>query len=466
METSFDFGLIGLGVMGRNFLLNAADNGFSVCGLDRDPEKVDALLRETTLQHRLTATTEMSTLVKALTRPRKIMMLVPAGNAVDSVIAAITALLEPGDILIDGGNSYFMDTDKREAELARKGIHYLGVGISGGAFGARTGPSIMPGGDKRAYEQVAKLFTAVSAKYEGEACVAYLGRKSSGHYTKMVHNGIEYGLMQLIAEAYGLMKRLSGLTNEQQHELFSKWNTGRLQSYLIEITASILVKPDPIGSGALLDQILDKARQKGTGKWTSQNAMDLGIAVPTIDAAVRMREISALKELRKNAEDTYKHPGEIVNIPDLADMVEASLYFGYVLTYAQGLHLLQEASREYDFGLNLANVARIWRSGCIIRAALLQDIAEVHSAENIPEHLLLTPKFENKIRELVPRVREVVQLAARHAVPMPALFQSLGYFDALTSGELPVNLIQAQRDFFGSHTYERNDREGSFHTDW
>ena len=466
METSYDFGLIGLGVMGRNFLLNAADNGFSVCGLDRDPDKVNALLEDAQHHHKLKATTQVHLLVNALTRPRKIMMLVPAGKTVDKVIADIAPLLETGDILIDGGNSFFGDTDKREAHLAKKGIYYLGVGISGGAYGARTGPSIMPGGEKKAYKQVSKLFTAVAAKYKGEACVAHLGQKSSGHYTKMVHNGIEYGLMQLISEAYGLMKNLGGATNEQQHELFSKWNAGRLQSYLIEITAAILVKSDPEGSGALLDQILDKAQQKGTGKWTSQNAMDLGIAVPTIDAAVRMREISALKELRRQVKNTYNPSGEVVNIPDLPAKVEASLFFGFVLTYAQGLHLLQEASGAYDFGINIATVARIWRSGCIIRAALLQEIAEAYSNEPVPEHLILAPGFKKSIKDTLPHVREVVQLAAKHGFSMPALFQSLAYFDGLGNTDLPVNLIQAQRDFFGSHTYERRDREGSFHTDW
>ncbi|MBT8205391.1 MAG: NADP-dependent phosphogluconate dehydrogenase, partial [Eudoraea sp.] len=295
----------------------------------------------------------------------------------------------------------------------------------------------------------------------------YLGQKSAGHYVKMVHNGIEYGLMQLISETYGLLKTLGNYTDGQLHELFLEWNSGPLQSYLIEITAAIFTKSDPLGHGSLLDQILDKARQKGTGKWTSQNAMDLGVAVPSIDAAVRIREISAMKKLRTTAENTFGKPDSKAAPPqNLGEMAQSALLFGYITTYAQGFHLLHHASIAYAYELNLAAIAQIWRSGCIIRAALLQDISRTFSKPKMPEHLMLSPVFEKKVKEVLPYTREIVTLAAQQGTPMPGLFNSLAYFDALTSAELPVNLIQAQRDFFGAHTYERKDREGTFHTEW
>ncbi|MBT8177761.1 MAG: NADP-dependent phosphogluconate dehydrogenase [Eudoraea sp.] len=467
MKATYDFGLVGLGVMGRNFLLNVADHGFAVYGQDLDANKVDSLLKEKSSEHKLDASLKAEDLINALSRPRKVMMLVPAGETVDKVIASISPLLEAGDILIDGGNSFYHDTDRRESYLKEKGIHYLGVGISGGSEGARFGPSIMPGGHRPAYEQVRPVLEAVAAKYDGDPCTAYLGQKSAGHYVKMVHNGIEYGLMQLISETYGLLKTLGNYTDGQLHELFLEWNSGPLQSYLIEITAAIFTKPDPLGNGSLLDQILDKARQKGTGKWTSQNAMDLGVAVPSIDAAVRVREISAMKNLRTTAENTFGKPGSKAAPPQhLAEMAQSALLFGYITTYAQGFHLLHHASVAYAYELDLAAIAKIWRSGCIIRAALLQDISRTFSKPKMPEHLMLSPVFEKKVKEVLPYTREIVTLAAQQGTPMPGLFNSLAYFDALTSAELPVNLIQAQRDFFGAHTYERKDREGTFHTEW
>ena len=467
MEVTFDFGLIGLGVMGRNFLLNVADNGFAVFGQDLDPQKVDSMLKEKSREHRLNASVKAEDLINALSRPRKVMMLVPAGEAVDMVIESLLPLLNTGDILIDGGNSFYGDTDRRESSLKEKGIHFLGVGISGGAQGARLGPSIMPGGHRPAYEQVRPVLEAVAAKYNGEPCAAYLGKRSAGHYVKMVHNGIEYGLMQLISESYGLLKTLGNFSNRQLHELFLEWNSGPLQSYLTEITAAIFAKADPLGKGSLLDQILDKARQKGTGKWTSQNAMDLGVAVPSIDAAVRIREISAMKKLRAAAENTYGNTGSKGSLPpDLAQMTQSALLFGFIVTYSQGFHLLQQASKDYEYDLDLAAIANIWRSGCIIRAALLQDISRAFSRNTMPEHLLISPEFEEKVKEVLQDTRQIVTLAAQNGIPVPGLFNSLAYFDALTSAELPVNLIQAQRDYFGSHTYERRDREGTFHTNW
>lgn len=467
MDTSYDFGLVGLGVMGRNFLLNVADHGFSVYGHDLDTHKVESLLSEKSGEHKLYASAKAEDLIKALSRPRKIMMLVPAGNAVDGVIESLLPLLDPGDILIDGGNSFYRDTDRREGYLKAKGLNFFGAGVSGGAKGARFGPSIMPGGSANAYEQVRPIFEAVAAKYNGEPCVAYLGPKSAGNYVKMVHNGIEYGLMQLTAECYDLLKQLGNCDNEELQKIFSEWNEGRLQSFLVEISAQIFGKTDDLGPGALIDQILDKAKQKGTGKWTSQNAMDLGVPVPTIDMAVSMREISAMKAIRQQAEKAYP-PKSIQQLDkhSLIKVVESALYFGFVITYAQGLHQLEEASKEYGYNLDMAVIARIWRAGCIIRAALLQDIAAAFSDGNAPKHLLLTPAFVSKVKETVADTRAAVGYAVQAGVPLPGISNALSYFDAFTSGRLPMNLVQAQRDFFGSHTYERKDREGTFHTDW
>ncbi len=325
----------------------------------------------------------------------------------------------------------------------------------------------MPGGSAEAYEQVRPIFEAIAAKYNGEPCVAYLGPKSAGNYVKMVHNGIEYGLMQLTAECYHLLKELGQCSNQDLKNIFSEWNKGRLQSFLVEISAQIFGKPDDLVPGELIDQILDKAKQKGTGKWTSQNAMDLGVPVPTIDIAVSMREISAVKAIRQQAELLYpSRSPEKIDKDDLINMTESALFFGFIITYAQGLHQLQQASEEYGYDLDMATIAKIWRAGCIIRAALLQDIAAAFSEGNSPEHLLLSPSFINKLKETISLTRDTVNIAVRSGIPLPGISNSLSYFDAFTSGRLPMNLVQAQRDFFGSHTYERLDREGIFHTDW
>ncbi|MCE2611842.1 NADP-dependent phosphogluconate dehydrogenase [Flavobacteriaceae bacterium D16] len=467
MNEPYDFGLIGLGVMGRNFILNVADKGFSALGHDLDSEKVSALKEEGGNPEKVDATTEIKDFVAGLSKPRKIMLLVPAGKAVDAVISSIRPYLENGDLLIDGGNSFFSDTDRRTTELADKGIHFFGAGVSGGAKGARLGPSIMPGGSKEAYEHIRPVFEAVAAKYEGEPCVAYLGPKSAGNYVKMVHNGIEYGLMQLTSEVYDFLKRVGNLDNLALQKVFSDWNKGRLQSYLVEITANILGTRDKLGDGFLVDQILDKAKQKGTGKWTSQNAMDLGIPVPTIDIAVSMRQISALKELRQTADGNYDHPGlESEDPAALIRLAEAALYFSFIIAYSQGLHQLREASEEYGYELQLSTIAKIWRAGCIIRAGLLQDISHAFSKNADLEHLLLAPDMIPLIREAVPSVRTLLKKAIDNGVPMPGLSSALVYFDAFTSGRLSLNLIQAQRDYFGAHTYERVDREGTFHTEW
>ena len=325
----------------------------------------------------------------------------------------------------------------------------------------------MPGGSRDAYQHVKPIFEAVSAKYKGEPCVAYLGPKSAGNYVKMVHNGIEYGLMQLTSEIYDLLKKAGGLTNEELHETYATWNSGRLQSFLVEITSEILAKKDDLGDGHLVDKILDKAKQKGTGKWTSQNAMDLGIPVPTIDIAVSMREISALKAERVQADELYNRPvPETVVKDSLINKAEQALYFSFIITYAQGMHQLADASKEYGYELQLGEIAKIWRAGCIIRAALLADITEAFNADDALQNLLLSPSFVEKVKETVDSARELVAYGATSGIPLPGLSNALTYFDVYTSSRLPLNLIQAQRDYFGSHTYERLDREGIFHTEW
>ncbi|UII79169.1 NADP-dependent phosphogluconate dehydrogenase [Flagellimonas sp. CMM7] len=467
MSNTYDFGLVGLGVMGRNFILNVADNGFTAFGNDLDEEKVNALIKEGGDAAKVNATSDVATFVQGLSTPRKIMLLVPAGKVVDIVIDNLLPHLDKGDIIIDGGNSFFTDTDRREAYLQEKGINFFGAGVSGGAKGARKGPSIMPGGSRDAYQHVKPIFEAVSAKYEGEPCVAYLGPKSAGNYVKMVHNGIEYGLMQLTSEIYDLLKKAGDLTNEELHETYASWNAGRLQSFLVEITSEIFEQKDDLGDGHLVDKILDKAKQKGTGKWTSQNAMDLGIPVPTIDVAVSMREISALKEERVKADELYGRPApESVVKKTLVNKAESALYFAFIITYAQGMHQLADASKEYGYELELAEIAKIWRAGCIIRAALLADITEAFKADTELQNLLLSPSFVDKVQETVSAARELVAYGATNGIPLPGLSNALTYFDAYTSSRLPLNLIQAQRDYFGSHTYERLDKEGIFHTEW
>ena len=464
----YDFGLIGLGVMGRNFILNVADNGFTAYGLDLSEEQVTALKEEGGDTDKVDATTSTQEFVANLSTPRKIMMLVPAGKPVDMVIESLLPFIEEGDLLIDGGNSFYTDTDRREAYLTEKGIHFLGVGVSGGAKGARRGPSIMPGGSEPSYKYIKPIFDAVSAKAsDGKPCVAYLGPKSAGNYVKMVHNGIEYGMMQLTSEIYDLLRKSAKFTNDELHQIFAKWNEGRLQSFLVQITSEIFLQEDELTDQRIVDLILDKAKQKGTGKWTSQNAMDLGIPVPTIDIAVSMREISALKDERIKADALYGRPEvEEIEKEKLVELAEQSLYFAFITAYAQGLHQLTDASKEYGYNLDLSLIAQIWRAGCIIRAALLEDITVAFKEDKDLPNLLLAPTFVERVQNAVPAVREVVAFAAKNGIPVPGLSNSLTYFDAYTSSKLPLNLIQAQRDHFGSHTYERIDREGIFHTEW
>ncbi|MFY0605833.1 MAG: NADP-dependent phosphogluconate dehydrogenase [Cyclobacteriaceae bacterium] len=464
MADHFDFGLVGLGVMGRNFILNVADHGFSSMGLDTDQEKVDALKAEGS-NVIVDGTTDAAEFTKALSSPRKIMMLVPAGKPVDSVIETLLPHLDQGDIIIDGGNSYFPDTERRIEYLEAKGIHFFGAGVSGGAKGARFGPSIMPGGNKEAYEHVRPIFEAASAKVLGEPCVAYMGRGSAGNYVKMVHNGIEYALMQLISEVYDIAKKGMDYSNPQLADLFTKWNEGSLQSFLVEITSEIFQKKDDLTDNDLVDMILDKAKSKGTGKWTSQNAMDLGIPVPSIDSAVTMRAVSSYKDSRVAAQKLYGASAKSSETPN-AEVLEHALLFAFIVTYAQGLSQLAAASKEYDYHLNLETTAKIWRGGCIIRAGLLEDIRKAFDKNPTLENLMLDDGFVSKIKSVESEARSLVSFAVSSGIPVPALSSALSYFDAFRSGRLPLNLIQAQRDHFGSHTYERVDREGIFHTEW
>jgi len=463
-QEKFDFGLIGLGVMGKNFILNVADHGFSALGYDLDQGKVEGLIEEAG-NDKVSATTDADTFLAGLKRPRKIMLLVPAGKPVDAVIESLRPKLDEGDIIIDGGNSFYTDTDWRFESLAKDKIHFFGAGVSGGAKGARVGPSIMPGGNKEAYEHIRPIFEAASAKVNGEPCVAHLGNGSAGNYVKMVHNGIEYGLMQLISEVYDIMKHGLRMSNVEMKATFEAWNQAELGSFLTEITADILGVPDDLETGALVDAILDKAKQKGTGKWTSQNAMDLGVPIPTVDAAVRMREISSFKSMRVEAAKLYTLP--MAKRADLStDELKAALYTSFIVTYAQGLHQLSEASKEYNYDLNLEVIAKIWRGGCIIRAKFLEEIRKAYSFNKSLQHLLLNEQIAELVKTNLPHLAKVCAEGMRLGLPVSALAASLNYFNAFKAERLPLNLIQAQRDYFGSHTYERLDRPGIFHTEW
>lgn len=464
----YDIGLIGLGVMGQNLALNMERNGFRVMVYNRSIDVTRSYLRGDAAGKAIAGAETLEELVGGLWLPRIIFLMVTAGKPVDAVIESLLPYLEAGDILIDGGNSHFRDTEMRAELLARKGILYLGVGISGGEQGALWGPSIMPGGDRQAYGHVAGLFEAIAARAGGEPCVTYIGPGGSGHYVKMVHNGIEYGVMQLIAEIYDLIKLLGGLAYGELHEVFARWNSASLASFLIEITAEILARIDPDSGGPLLDVILDKASQKGTGRWTSQEALELGVPIPTITAAVEARSLSADKATRE-ALAKMNAPSERQRSVDRNDFIttaEKALFTAELLTYAQGFNLLRIAGDAYRYDLNLAEIARIWRGGCIIRASLLEDIQQAYTEQPDLGNLLLHPLVREKIRQGTGDLREIICHASQAAIPVPALAASLAYLDSYSSEQLPANLIQAQRDYFGSHTYERVDRPGAFHTNW
>ncbi len=464
-ESAAELGMVGLGTMGRNLLLNMADHGHAVAGYDRDPAKLELLSAEAAGRPITTAASARE-LVERLSSPRVVMILVPAGSAVDAVIDEFRPLLEPGDVIIDGGNSFYGDTARRATELAGTGIHFLGVGVSGGEAGARRGPSMMPGGDEAAYEIVRPLLEDVAARVDDEPCVAYLGPGAAGHYVKMVHNGIEYGVMQLIAESYDLMKRGLGLGSDEIQEAFLAWGQGELASYLIDITAVILGTRDPDTGEPLLDLILDEAAQKGTGRWTAQESMELGVPLPIIDLAVVARSISARKSEREALSALISGPGRESPAELSLESIREALYAAVILTYSEGFGLLAVATTEYGFGLDLETVARIWRGGCIIRAALLEEIRTAFEREPALASFLFDPDLSARIVERQAALREVVCAGAADGIALPAHMAALAHFDGHRSARLPANLTAAQRDFFGAHTYRRIDRDGVFHTDW
>ena len=463
------FGMIGLGTMGRNFLLNVAEHGFSCLGYDLDAAK-RALLIDEGKEFAVAAADDQASFVAGLDSPRKIMLLVPAGPIVDAVITGLVPLLEPGDLIIDGGNSHFTDTERRAALLEEKGIEFLGVGVSGGEEGARHGASIMIGGKAEVYEHVRPMLEAASAKVNGEPCAAHVGTGSAGHFVKMVHNGIEYGMMQLIAESYDLLHSGFQIRDMKAAELFERWNGGELNSFLIEITATVLKKRADDGH-SLVSKILDTAGQKGTGKWTSEAAMEFGVPIPTIDSAVSMRQISARKAERVFAAEKLGVAQDVqldeTLGPDIVHFVESGLHLAFIITYAQGLSLLQAASAEKGYELDLVEITKIWRGGCIIRSAMLEDFRKAYEADPKLANLLVADNLAKTIRNEQNILKATVKFAIAADVPCLAFAASLNYLKAYASERLPANLIQAQRDYFGAHTYQRLDKEGTFHTaDW
>ena len=471
MDATFDFGMIGIGVMGSNLLLNMADSGYATIGFDLKQERADKLEAAAPKGTVVKGTTNIEEMVKGLKKPRKIMMLVPAGKPVDDVINNLLPFLEEEDIVIDGGNSYYKDTQKRIDYLQPKKIHFFGMGVSGGEAGARFGPSMMPGGDKEAWQYLKPILEAIAAKADGKPCVAYMGNGPAGHYVKMTHNGIEYAMMQLISEVYDIMKRGCGYNNEDLHNIFTKWNAGSLQSFLIEITAEVFRTLDTETADDkdyLVDHILDKAGSKGTGKWTSQDAMDLPVSIPTIDAAVAARDLSVYKDQRVQASKLYQTQIEKPALPsaEFIQDLEDALYFTFLIAYAQGLSLLAKASVDYKFAIPLPEVVQIWKGGCIIRSSLLYQFDKAYADNATLENVLLHPTIADLLKSKEGALRRILSSAINSKIPVAAMSSALAYFDAYCSERLPTNLIQAQRDFFGAHTYQRIDKEGVFHTEW
>jgi 6-phosphogluconate dehydrogenase len=465
----YKIGIVGLGVMGGNLALNMERNGFPVAGYDLDAARTRAFLQGPAAGKKITGVESPAALMAALEKPRRVLMMVPAGPPVDSAISHLKPYLEAGDILIDGGNSWFLDTERRGHELEAEGFNYIGTGVSGGEEGALWGPSIMPGGQREAYETLAPILRAIAARAEdGEPCVEYMGPRGAGHYVKMVHNGIEYGDMQLIAETYDLLHRGLRLSAGELQAIFAEWNTGELKSYLIEITAHIFTKVDDETGQPMVDVILDEAAQKGTGKWTSQNALDVGAPIPTINAAVESRIISALKPQRVAASKVLRGPSPAYAGPRqrLVGAARDALYASKITSYAQGLGLLGLASGEYKYDFKPGEIAKIWRAGCIIRATLLEDITSAFRRNPGLPNLLLDEAFRDAVERRQESWRFVVQTAVGLGIPVLATGASLAYFDAYRSERLPANLTQAQRDYFGAHTYRRVDKPGVFHTRW
>lgn len=466
--SDYTIGLVGLAVMGQNLVLNMERNGFSVAVYNRTVERMREFIEGEAKGKRIKGCETLEELVASLAKPRKIMLMVQAGRAVDAVIEQLVPLIDKGDLIIDGGNSFYKDTERRAVDLAAKDINYIGTGVSGGEYGALHGPAIMPGGQEDAYAMVAPIFQAIAAVAEGEPCVAYLGPRGAGHYVKMVHNGIEYGDMQLIAEAYDILHRALGLSAAELGEIFGAWNQAELESYLIEITRDIFYVIDEETGKPLVDLVLDEAQQKGTGKWTSQDAMDIGMPLQTINAAVESRITSALKSERVAASQVLEGPPMCYNgdVVSLIDDVGQALFAAKICSYAQGMGLLRAASDEYDYGLDLGAVAKLWRGGCIIRARFLNDISAAYDRNPALQNLLLDPYFREAVLSRQAALRRVVTTAVQLGIPCLAMSASLAYFDAYRTERLPANLTQAQRDYFGAHTYRRTDREGTYHTEW
>ncbi len=468
--TNAAIGLIGLGVMGQNLALNIERNGFPIAIFDREPAVVETFVSSHP-NKQIAGAQSPEEFVRSLDRPRKIILLVKAGDPVDWTIALVKPFLEPGDIIIDGGNSHFKDTERRQQQLREAGLFLIGSGTSGGEMGALLGPSLMPGGDRAAYEQIRPIWEAIAAKVPDGPCVTYIGSGGSGHFVKMVHNGIEYGDMELIAEVYGLLRDGFSLSTDEMADIFAEWNRGDLESYLIEITAQILRVKDPETGKPLVDLVLDKAGQKGTGKWTSQLALDLGVPIPTIDAAIVARVLSSQKEARVEASKQIggRTTGKYGGITEvMKNYIHDALYASKICSYAQGMNLIKAGSDEFGWNINLSEVARIWQGGCIIRARFLGEIKKAYLREPNLASLLLDPEFEEKMAQAQTGWRTVVSTSMQQGLPALAMSASLGYFDMYRTADLPLNLTQAQRDFFGSHTYERVDKPelGFVHTEW
>ena len=463
-----DIGVIGLAVMGQNLALNIESRGYTVAVYNRSAEKTRELAEGGGKGRNLLPAFSLEQFVASLASPRKVFLMVQAGKAVDELIGQLEPLLARGDILIDGGNSFFQDTIRRSKAAEAKGLLFIGTGVSGGEEGALRGPSMMPGGHRAAYDATGKIFRDIAAKVGADPCCAYIGTDGAGHYVKMVHNGIEYGDMELISEAYFIMKNMLGMSHDEMHEEFARWNRGDLESYLIEITAEILAKKDGQTGQPLVEAILDRAGQKGTGKWTSESALDLGVAAPTIAEAVFARCVSAIKSERVEAAKLIEGPTASFK-GDRKEFVEAirdALYASKICSYAQGFSLLRAAAAEYKWDLRYGEIASIWRGGCIIRARFLGRIKEAYDRDPGLANLILDPYFRGVAADAQPKWRRVVATATELGVPIPAFSSALSWFDSYRSARLPANMIQAQRDYFGAHTYERVDRPGSFHTEW
>lgn len=460
-------GVVGMAVMGRNLAMNIESRGYTVSIYNRSGDKTDAVIAENPGKN-LVAYHSIEEFVESLEKPRRILLMVKAGKATDITIASLTPHLDKGDILIDGGNTYYQDTIRRNRELSDQGFNFIGTGVSGGEEGALKGPSIMPGGQKEAYELVAPILEKIAAIAEGEPCVAYMGADGAGHYVKMVHNGIEYGDMQLIAEAYSLLKQALNLSNDQLAKTFADWNKGELNSYLIDITKDIFTKKDQEGK-YLVDVILDEAANKGTGKWTSQSSLDLGEPLTLITESVFARYLSSLKEQRVAASKVLTGPKATPASGDQAEFIEKvrrALYLGKIVSYAQGFSQLKAASKENNWDLNYGEIAKIFRAGCIIRAQFLQKITDAYAVDANIANLLLAPYFKQIADQYQQSLRDVVSYAVQNGIPTPTFSAAIAYYDSYRSAVLPANLIQAQRDYFGAHTYKRIDKDGVFHTEW